>query len=216
MTLVCEDDQLCCEDESALATKCLEICQALAQKGQKFSFSLKMNLFSFSLDTKEENTSVLDTRPLVKKKLSPSALKRNQKRKELFLKKKAEESEQQVKETPEHVDRTFKCDQCERTFSTENGLNIHTGRTHKNSNLPPPERLLNSSGKEEPKQVSPIKDIREEEKDDEDSSVESEEESIEETNTPTCNLCGSRQCIRLTAISIRCSSTPVYHKKCPF
>ena len=143
-------------------------------------------------------------------------MRRNQKRKELFLKKKAEESEQQVKETPKHVDRTFKCDQCERTFSTENGLNIHTGRAHKNSNLPPPERLLNSSGKEEPKQVSPIKDIIEEEKDDEDSSVESEEESIEETNTPTCNLCGSTQCIRLTAISIRCSSTPVYHKKCPF
>ena len=119
------------EEESALAKQCLEFCQALAQKGQKFSFSLKTNSFSISMDTMEkEHTKETRT---VKMKLSPSALWRNQKRKEAFLKRKAEsnESEQLVEESPKPADITFKCDQCENTFGSENGLKIHIGRTHK-------------------------------------------------------------------------------------
>ena len=88
-----------------MGNKCLEFCQALASQGQKFSFSLTISSnFMFSLDTKEKNTS-LDTREKdssldtsmvrtlqhsVKRKLSPSQLKRNMKRKPDFLNKKSE------------------------------------------------------------------------------------------------------------------------------
>ena len=113
------------EDESALAKKFLEICQELTRQGKTFSFSLKTNSFSFSLDSKE-NKNVLETRT-VKKKLSPSSLRRNQKRKETFLKKKAESKEsedQHNEEVPKKVDVSFQCDQCENKFGTENGLKI--------------------------------------------------------------------------------------------
>lgn len=152
--------------ESSLANKFLEICQELTRQGKTFSFSLKTNPFSFSLDTKE-NENVLETRT-VKKKLSPSSLRRNLKRKEIFLKKKAESKEsdeQHYEEVPKSVDVSYQCDQCENKFGTENGLKIHIGKTHKNSSLPPIEKLLQSLEKDKPKQVSPSKDIREEEKD---------------------------------------------------
>ena len=137
-------------DESALANKYLELCQVLVQKGQAFSFNLKTKPFSISLDTKEREAT-LEPR-MVKNKLSPSALKRNQKRKEIFLKKKSDSErteEQQLEETPKVVKSLSKCDQCERTFNTESGLKIHVGKAHKDSNhLPPIEKLLQCQGQD--------------------------------------------------------------------
>ena len=121
-------------EESALANKYLELCQVLVQNGQAFSFSLKTNPFSISLDTKEK-APILEPRK-VRKKLSPSALRRNQKRKEIFLKNKSNLSdEQQLEESIKVVDTQSKCDQCERTFQSESGLKIHVGKAHKDSNL---------------------------------------------------------------------------------
>ena len=73
-------------DGLSLSQKCLDFCQALERQGRTFSFNLNLGpSFSFSLDTREkENT----TNTMVKKKASPSSLRRNARRKEEFLKRK--------------------------------------------------------------------------------------------------------------------------------
>ena len=149
-------------EESALANKYLELCQVLVQKGQAFSFSLKTNPFFISLDTKEK-APILEPRK-VRKKLSPSALRRNQKRKEIFLKNKSNLSdEQQLEESIKVVDTQSKCDQCERTFQSESGLKIHVGRAHKDSNLTHIE-TLRSYSEATTLMISPVKEARREEK----------------------------------------------------
>ena len=76
--------------DPTLALKCLDLCQALVVKGLAFSLSLTSSPssgFTFSLDTrKEESTS-----PIARKKLSPSTLRRNARRRTEFLKRKAED-----------------------------------------------------------------------------------------------------------------------------
>ena len=120
-------------EHSALATKCLDLCQALTSKGKTFTFSLNIGpSFSFSLDTRESSTS----QEVVKKKLSPSAIRRNFRRKEDFVKKKAETEKnngtQLEVEIPVQV-KYYKCGQCEQTFKTENSMEIHVGKTHKDT-----------------------------------------------------------------------------------
>ena len=82
--------------DHSLATKCLDICQALASQGRNFTFNLSLSPFSFSLDTRGEVVS-LDSRKtnitniketLVMNKLNPSAKRRNQKRRRELLKQK--------------------------------------------------------------------------------------------------------------------------------
>ena len=66
--------------------KCLDFCQALERQGRTFSFNLNLGpSFSFSLDTREKE---INTNTMVKKKASPSSLRRNARRKEEFLKSK--------------------------------------------------------------------------------------------------------------------------------
>ena len=122
------------DEKSDLASQCMAFCQALASKGQIFSFTLKVgSSFTFSLDTRGNGTS-----SLTKKRKSPSTRRRNARRRAEFLAKKRgpPESESSTeKSTPEKVARPvkakeFKCDQCEKDFKTENGLKIHVGKTH--------------------------------------------------------------------------------------
>ena len=82
-------------EDTAMLSKCLEFCQALVIKGQKFSFSLTTNsTFSFSLDTRIESTTLEPSKvnnlqeKVFKKKLVPSQVRRNIKRKEDFLREK--------------------------------------------------------------------------------------------------------------------------------
>ena len=89
-----------CED-TALASQCLDLCQMLASKSLSFSFSLKVgNNFSFSMESRGEGASS------PQKKTTPSALRRNARRREEFLRKKlappAEKSEQEVSEKEAH------------------------------------------------------------------------------------------------------------------
>ena len=141
------------EDNSNLASQCMAFCQALASKGQTFSFALNVgSSFTFSLDTRGNGTS-----SLTKKRKSPSTRRRNARRRAEFLAKKRGPPEKSTpekvfflkKKTPEKVARPvkakeFKCDQCEKDFKSENGLNIHIGKTHKKvdseSDLATPER----------------------------------------------------------------------------
>ena len=69
----------------SLASQCMTFCQALANNSKAFTFSLTTgSCFNFTLDTKENLPSVA-----VRKK-SPSARRRNARRKADFLKKKSE------------------------------------------------------------------------------------------------------------------------------
>ena len=140
--------------DPALVSKCLEFCQALTNKGQTFSFSLSIDSsFSFSLETRQTSAQDAVTRM---KRASPSRLRRNQKRKEDFLKRKSENLSEEKSEA-------FKCDQCENSYKSENGLKIHKGKSHKKtSTLPSPENLRRSSGDpllDLSLNMSPIRDI---------------------------------------------------------
>ena len=122
-----------------LTIKCLEFCQALASKGQKFAFSLSIGSnYSFSMDTKE-NSTFLDTRKVttpiegMKKKLSPSQVRRNMKRKEDFLKRKSENSKTVQSEQQKNI---FMCNQCDKIFQSENDLKIHKENIHDEIVLP--------------------------------------------------------------------------------
>ena len=61
------------EDNSDLASQCMAFCQALASKGQTFSFTLNVGpSFTFSLDTRGNGSTSLS-----KKRKSPSTQRRN-------------------------------------------------------------------------------------------------------------------------------------------
>ena len=155
--------------DSTLATKCLDLCQTLAGQGLAFNFSLKIgSFFSFSLDARDKGQA-LDSQGKIKKKPSPSTLRRNAKRKEAFLKKKQNPAPvspggggvEPEAGLPQQEEYAFKCDICGNTFKSDNGLRIHEGKSHNSHELPQPERirdldLVNS------KHVSPLKAVREE------------------------------------------------------
>ena len=71
--------------DSSLAHQCLALCQTLASQGRTFSLSLTAgSSFIFSM----ESNGIAVPAQVVKKKSSPSTLRRNAKRRELFLKRK--------------------------------------------------------------------------------------------------------------------------------
>ena len=81
-------------EESSLASKCMEFCQALASQEKVFSFSIKIgNTFSFSLDTKEKAPA-----PQARK-VSPSRQKRNNMRRQQFLASKAKLQDEALEES---------------------------------------------------------------------------------------------------------------------
>ena len=143
-------------DDPALVTKCLDFCQALTNMGQTFSISLSIaSSFSFSLDTRKITVEGAVTK---KKRASPSRLRRNQRRKEEFLKRKTE---------PLPEDEAFKCEECGKSYKSENGLKIHKGKAHKKEIiLPSPEKLRRDSG-DSPQnsslELSPMRDTGREE-----------------------------------------------------
>ena len=96
-------------DISPMAIKCMRLDQALTSQGMKFSsfnFSTVTG-FSFSLDTKESGQPAFAVAEQVKKKkrkLSPSDVRRNQRRRQEFLKRKSEGRKDEssvVLQTPE-------------------------------------------------------------------------------------------------------------------
>ena len=124
-------------DDPALVTKCLDFCQALTNMGQTFNIALSIgSSFSFSLDTRQTTSHEAVTR---KKRVSPSRLRRNQRRKEEFLKRKTDPSSEKESEV-------FKCEECGNSYKSENGLKIHKGKSHKKANtLPSPEKMRRAS-----------------------------------------------------------------------
>ena len=144
-----------------LEKKCLELSQALVNKGHPFNFSMTSGDFSFSLDSRGTTNQLVARN----KKLSPSQIRRNLRRKEAFLKKKSE----QLKDTPEEViqndsnadmeletaasvAKNQECNICQQTFKTENGLKIHKGKTHNK------EVLRSQNPEVTPLETSPVKE----------------------------------------------------------
>ena len=88
----------------------------------------------------------------IKKRSSPSTMKRNAKRREDFFNKKCppEAAVATGLESNQKQGNSFQCDQCDSTFKTENGLRIHKGRSHKEASspekmrksLPPPSLIV--------------------------------------------------------------------------
>ena len=79
--------------DPTLASKSLDLCQALISQGKDFTFSLTYTGTSctFSLDTRGKDTSrekVKTSTTVARKKMSPLTKKRNENRREEFLKKK--------------------------------------------------------------------------------------------------------------------------------
>jgi len=133
--------------EVDLLSKCLELSQALRSQGPSFKLSIKLGNFSFSLDSKETTPKEVDKK---KKKLSPSQIKRNLKRKEEFLKKKSNPLKETSDESKSEDEVCFKCNHCDKTFRTEHGLKIHKGKSHETE-------ILRSTPEGSPLKESPVK-----------------------------------------------------------
>ena len=76
---------------SELERKCLEFSQTLVSTGQPFKFSITSGSFSLSLESRGATTKMVERKV---KKLSPSQVKRNKRRKEEFLRKKSSPPEE--------------------------------------------------------------------------------------------------------------------------
>ena len=114
---------------STLANKCLDFCQALTSQSKAFTFTLNLGTdFSFSLDTRGSSVA-----PEVRKKLSPSAIRRNARRKEEFLNRKSEALKKGDSDCDVNTSikgKRFQCDQCKQFFKNNKGLTIHLGKMH--------------------------------------------------------------------------------------
>ena len=114
--------------KSDLVKMCLEFSQALVQQAQTVKLSIYTGSFSFSLDTREATTKVVEKKQ--KKKLSPSQVRRNQRRKEDFLKKKVDPPKEDatvIRDSETHPEKDVevivtvkehKCSICEKTFES--------------------------------------------------------------------------------------------------
>ena len=81
------------KDQLPLATHCLEFTKALVMQGFSFNFSITAGSFAFSFDTsngKRNSATAWSPAEARISRKSPSTLKRNARRRELFLKKKSE------------------------------------------------------------------------------------------------------------------------------
>ena len=114
---------------SSLLSKCLDFCQALSSKGQAFNFSVAIGPdFTFSMDTRSKAAS-----PRIKKKASPSTLRRNARRREEYLQRKQNPSPVNSTEEVETVSDALSCDQCDYKPASEKGLRQHKRMKHKPS-----------------------------------------------------------------------------------
>ena len=125
--------------------KCLAFCQALSNSNQLFSFNLKIGSDTFNFDLKE-----LAKSSCVKKKKSPSQLRREKRRRD--ERKRAEEDTVEGSEKSVMVVKP-KCDPCGKSFNSEEELNSHIESDHKALPTPEKERSIASCSS---LQLSPI------------------------------------------------------------
>ena len=123
------------EDNSSLVSKCMDFCQALANQGEAFNFSLSIGSnFSFSLDTRSEEGK----KSLRTKKLSPSTLWRNARRRQEYLNKKQNPAAVNHIAEVAAVSVAPLCDLCDYKATSEKGLKTHKRMKHGPPRLTPP------------------------------------------------------------------------------
>ena len=139
--------------DSSLAKQCLALCHTLASQGQTFSLSLTAgSSFIFSMESK----GVAIPAEKVKKKSSPSTLRRNARRRGIFLRRKLESHTKTEASSeclpcpssppppifsPKRVEgRAFMCDLCAASFVSKHGLKYHMESIHKT--VPPGSTIL--------------------------------------------------------------------------
>ena len=116
------------EANSTLVSKCMDFCQALASQGQVFNFSLSLGPdFTFSLDSRSKGVKS----QVIKKKASPSTLRRNARRREEFMAKKQQSSPSRISSGDNDAAKAPRCDQCEFEAVSEKGLRQHIRMKHK-------------------------------------------------------------------------------------
>ena len=105
---------------SSLLTKCLDFCQALSNQGQVINFSVAIGPdFTFSLDTRSKAFES----QVNKKKLSPSTVRRNARRREEYLAKKQQIHPSRISNGEAvQTSTVFPCDQCDYLGASEKGL----------------------------------------------------------------------------------------------
>ena len=93
------------ESEASLGLKFLEVCQELTSKGIPFTCTLSINSnLNLTLDTRGKEKREESTTSLARKKSSPSTMRRNARRKALYLEKK--EGKRQCQEIPKAAEKT--------------------------------------------------------------------------------------------------------------
>ena len=105
--------------------KCLAFCQALSNNNQPFSLSLKIGSDTFNFHSKD-----LVKSSCVKKKKSPSQLRREKKRRDERTEADTKAEEPTVEVSEKSVV-NLKCDLCGNSFSFEEELNAHNECVHK-------------------------------------------------------------------------------------
>ena len=130
--------------DTPLLSKCLEFCQALANQGQVFNFSVAIGpTFTFSLDTRSK---AVVNQVVKRKKPSPSTLRRNAKRREQYLAKNWQKSVPSTSSDQTAVEP--KCDQCDYVAASEKGLRQHQRMKHKPSMVASSENSENQTSPE--------------------------------------------------------------------
>ena len=136
-----------------MVEKCLAFCQALSNNNQLFSLSLKIGSDTFNFQSKE-----LVKSSCVKKKKSPSQLRREKKRRD-ERKQAVTKADEDAVEVSEKSVVNLKCDLCGNSFSSEEELNAHNECVHKTLTSPEKERGI---GAQCELQLSPLQVHREE------------------------------------------------------
>ena len=108
--------------DSSLLSQCLEFTKQLVNARTSFKFDLKLpSGFSFNFTTTDQEPSrsrISDT-----KKKSPSTLRRNAKRKQMFL--------EQKKNSYSNTEQSLECDQCDFHANCKVSLRKHIAKEHK-------------------------------------------------------------------------------------
>ena len=120
------------EDTSSLASQCLAFCQGLASQGQAFVFKLKVGKKFDFLDSQLKKPA-----PKARKKMSPSTMNRNERRRQEFLASKEApmvlnpSQEVALDSKATHSSKiSVSCDQCGHKTTTENGIKLHKKNKH--------------------------------------------------------------------------------------
>ena len=131
-----------------LATQLLELSKQLASSGKSFKLTLNMKHISFTCSSQGSDLPANTTKRIKKK--SPSTKNRDSLRRNTFLEKKMEQTNN-MSNSPEETKSTtsFPCDLCDFSATSRKDLNIHMVNQHKDLEQLDGNATLNSTTDED-------------------------------------------------------------------